>query len=157
MLSEDIVRYCAPTMACIKTGSMFNCLYQSRQEMIGKLRILNRMLRTRGMRIVPLRWKDGRVLIYLYRPEMLAEDLLAPAALQLLCECGYSCGNPDSCTERTSGRSADCGRYMTMWSRPQSSLCAAGAAHRNTCGDLKADVRSAAWRSPGNSTGTTLS
>lgn len=111
MLSEDIVRYCAPTMACIKTGSMFNCLYQSRQEMIGKLRILNRMLRTRGMRIVPLRWKDGRVLIYLYRPEMLAEDLMAPAALQLLCECGYSCGNPERCIVQLMARLRENGEF----------------------------------------------
>ena len=111
MLNEDIVRYCAPTMACMKTGSMFNCPYQSHEEMTENLRVLNRMLRTRGMRIVPLRWKDGRVLIYLYRPAMLAQDLLSPGALQLLCECGYDCGNPDRCIVQLIGRLRESGEF----------------------------------------------
>jgi hypothetical protein len=50
-------------------------------------------------------------LIYLYRPEMLAEDLLAPAALQLLCECGHSCGNPEHCIVQPIARLRENGEF----------------------------------------------
>ena len=110
MLNEDIVRYCAPTMACIKTGSMFNCPYQSRQEMIQSLRQLNRMLRTRGMRIVPLRWKDGRVLIYLYRPDRLEKDLSDREAAELLEKAGYRHENATQCVVELIRRLNSCTR-----------------------------------------------
>ncbi|MBQ8094789.1 MAG: DUF3793 family protein [Clostridia bacterium] len=97
MLSEDIIRYCAPTMACLKTGSMFNCLCSDLQEMLDNMRAVNCQLREKGLRILPLRFKDGRALIYVYRPEMLANDLMSPMAERLLCECGYTCGNPSLC------------------------------------------------------------
>jgi len=97
MFCEDIIRYCAPTMACLKTGSMFNCPCSDQHEMLDRMREANHQLREKGLRILPLRWKDGRVLVYVYRPEMLANDLMSPTAVHLLLECGYSCGNPDRC------------------------------------------------------------
>lgn len=97
MLCEDIIRYCAPTMACIKTGSMFNCPCCDQREMLDKMREVNLQLRGKGLRVLPLRWKDGRVLVYVYRPDMLANDLMTPNAEHLLLECGYACGNPSRC------------------------------------------------------------
>ena len=97
MSNEMLIRCCAPTMASLKTGNMFNCPFASREEMIADLRKLNRMLGRKGLRIIPLRWSDGHALLYLYRPRMLERDLQNDLAAQLLTECGYSCGNPNSC------------------------------------------------------------
>ena len=43
MSDEMFVRCCAPTLAGIKTGSMFSCEYSDREEMTDELRRLNRL------------------------------------------------------------------------------------------------------------------
>ena len=103
MSNETLIRFCAPTMASLKTGSMFNCAYDSREEMTGDLRCLNRRLGRKGLRIVPLRWRDGKALLYLYRPKRLERDLRDPLAGALLSECGYS-GNAGACLMRLISR-----------------------------------------------------
>ena len=97
MSNEMLIRCCAPTMARLKTGNMFSCPFSSREEMIAELRKLNRILRRKGLRILPLRWGGGRALVYLYRPGMLEKDLQNEQALKLLSECGYDGGNPGCC------------------------------------------------------------
>jgi len=34
MSNETLIRCYAPTMACLKTGNMFNCVFDSRKQMI---------------------------------------------------------------------------------------------------------------------------
>lgn len=104
MSNEMLIRCCAPTMARLKTGNMFSCPFGSREEMISELRKLNRILRRKGLRILPLRWSDGRALVYLYRPGMLEKDLQNEQALQLLSECGYTDVNPGCCIARLISR-----------------------------------------------------
>ena len=41
MSNEMLNRCCAPTMASLKSGNMFNCPIGSREEMIAELRQLN--------------------------------------------------------------------------------------------------------------------
>ena len=97
MSNETFIRFCAPTMARLKTGNMFNCTFANREEMAGELRRLNQRLREKGLRILPLRWNEGKALLYLYRPKMLEEDLSNALSRQLLAECGYSSGNASCC------------------------------------------------------------
>ena len=104
MSDETLIRSCAPTMASLKTGNMFNCAFDSRDEMIGEVRRLNRRLGRKGLRILPLRWRDGRALMYLYRPKLLERDLRDPLAGALLSECGYTQGNANACLTRLIAR-----------------------------------------------------
>ena len=46
---ETVVRQCAPTLAGIKTGSLFPCPYQSRQQLLADIRRMNRVLVPRGL------------------------------------------------------------------------------------------------------------
>ncbi len=100
MSNEMLIRCCAPTMASLKTGNMFTCPFDSREEMISELRRLNQALGHKGLRAIPLRWADGRALVYLYRPKMLEKDLRNDLASRLLAECGYPGGNPNRCIAR---------------------------------------------------------
>ena len=59
MSNEMLIRCCAPTMARLKTGNMFTCAFESREEMTEELRQLNQRLRRKGLRILPLRWREG--------------------------------------------------------------------------------------------------
>lgn len=92
MSEETVIRCCAPTLAAIKTGSLFSCAFESKEDMTLSLRSVNRCLIHKGVRALPLRWKDGKALIYLYRPSMLEGDLRDPLASELLRSCGYPMG-----------------------------------------------------------------
>ncbi len=92
MSEETVIRCCAPTLAAIKTGSLFSCTFENREDMTSSLRTVNRSLLHKCVRALPLRWKDGKALIYLYRPSMLERDLRDPLALELLRSNGYPMG-----------------------------------------------------------------
>ena len=104
MSNEMLIRCCAPTMASLKTGNMFSCPFAGKKEMIAELRRLNQILGPKGLRVLPLRWNEDRALVYLYRPKMLEKDLQSDLVAQLLAECGYTCGNPNSCIARLIAR-----------------------------------------------------
>lgn len=84
-----IVRHCAPTLAGLKTASMFTCPFQSREEMNRQVSRLNRRLAPKGIRVLPLRYRGGRGLIYLYRPGWLNRDLQQAESRCILTRCGY--------------------------------------------------------------------
>ena len=92
MSEETVIRCCAPTLAAIKTGSLFNCSFESREELTESLRLVNRCLIHKDVRAFPLRYQNGRALIYLYRPQMLERDLQNPVAEDILRDAGYPQG-----------------------------------------------------------------
>lgn len=94
-MSEDhIIRHCAPTLAGLKTASMFTCPCQDKQALLHTVRQLNRRLSGKGLRLLPLRFSENRVLLYLYRPSKLQHDLEDSTAADLLHRFGY---RTDSC------------------------------------------------------------
>lgn len=101
MLREALIEHCAPTLAGLKTGSIFTVKNRESDDSEDKLRDemcrLNMVFNKRGLRIVPIRKTESHTLIYLYRPDMLRSDLNAPEAMDILEECGYDCENSDFC------------------------------------------------------------
>ena len=93
MSEEIIVQYGSPTLAGIKTGNLFTCPFKDRGQTMRELRRLNRELVPKGLRVLPLRYSDKRVLVYLYRPDRLEKDLSAAEAADLLEQAGYVHGN----------------------------------------------------------------
>ena len=110
-MSDDMVIYhCAPTLAGIKTGNLFSCEYEDRQSIVEDVRKINRVLVPKGLCMLPLRFSEKRVLLYLYRPDSLKKDLCRAEALELLEEFGYrgkSCGHVLSRLIRRLGRNGD--------------------------------------------------
>lgn len=100
MSEEVVIRYCAPTLASIKTANLFACRFASSEDMHTSVRELNRRLRGKGLRALPMRYADGKGLVYLFRPNHLRRDLLDAGAAALLRERGYSCDNPNRCLMR---------------------------------------------------------
>ena len=100
MSEEILIRQGAPTLAGIKTGSLFPCPCEDREALLDDIRQLNRRLGPSGLRVVPVRRQAGRALIYVYRPARLRQDLAQPAAQRLLAERGYPCGQPERCVAR---------------------------------------------------------
>ena len=92
MTDELLIRFCAPTLAGLKAGSMFSCAFSSREALCEGVRALNRRLGPGGLRVLPLRFHAGRGLIYVYRPEQLMRDLSDSGAGALLDGLGYPRG-----------------------------------------------------------------
>lgn len=104
MSEELVVRCCAPTLASLKTGNLFNCKCSSREELYEKIRNLNKRLCCKGLRIMPLRCHSGTALVYVYRPKKLQKDLMNETACRLLNDHGYPCGQPTHCIMRLKER-----------------------------------------------------
>ncbi len=111
MSEELIVKHCSPTLAGLKTGNAFSCDFESVHEMRATIRSLNKRLCKKGLRVLPLRYYEGRALIYVYRPALLSADLCNSEAKSLLSSRGYNCENADVCVRRLVGRCSECGEF----------------------------------------------
>lgn len=97
-MSDDfIVEQCAPTLAGIKTGNLFSCKYSSKEELLADVRRLNEQLVPKGLCLLPMRYSEKRVLMYLYRPTHLKRDLQNELASKLLEDAGYIKGSTEQC------------------------------------------------------------
>lgn len=97
-MSENmLIDHCSPTLAGVKTGSLFTCDYKCKKKVYREIRHLNRILVPKGLRLIPLRFHKGKVLVYLYRPDQLENDLTDCTAAHLLRQCGYSLKNGNCC------------------------------------------------------------
>lgn len=95
MSDKLVIFQCAPTLAGLKTGNMFSCTYESKQELWDEIRALNKRLVPKGLRALPLRYVNNRALIYVYRTKFLKRDLMEQAAVRLLESRGYPAMNPE--------------------------------------------------------------
>ncbi|MBQ6019715.1 MAG: DUF3793 family protein [Clostridia bacterium] len=110
-MSEDLlVRHCSPTLAGMKTGNMFSAAYTDETELREDLRAFNRRFASKGLRIVPLRCRENRALLYVYRPKKLAEDLKSGEAQDILKENGYP-ESAGSCVSFLRRRLAENGEF----------------------------------------------
>lgn len=100
MRDELLIRHCAPTLAGIKTGSLFVCPYEDKREVLDAVRTTNGRLSKKGLRTVPLRFSDKKALLYVYRPRHLCADLADKDAASLLKNCGYDVKNCQNCILR---------------------------------------------------------
>lgn len=89
MSVDYVIQHAAPTLAGIKTGNLFPCFFSSPQAMVRDLRAINQVLVPRGLRLLPLRRDNTRVLLYLFRPAALSRDLSRGEARRLLRQAGY--------------------------------------------------------------------
>ncbi len=97
MSDEMLVQFGSPTLAGIKTGNLFTCPCADRKQTLQELGRLNRRLGPKGLRILPLRYFKGRVLLYLYRPARLEKDLSDRDSAALLEKAGYRHENANQC------------------------------------------------------------
>ena len=84
MSGEVMVRQCSPTLAGLKTGSMFSYPFANNSDLYDSVRYWNRLFTGKGLRVLPLCHRDGRALIYVFRPQKLCQDLRDSTACEPL-------------------------------------------------------------------------
>lgn len=95
MLEELLIKFCSPTLAGLKTGSLISCPYFSKEDTIREIRQLNQTFIPKGLCAFPLRYINRRVLIYLFRPAQLRRDLSNIDAVRVLSAAGYQSTKPE--------------------------------------------------------------
>ena len=98
MSEELLIKQCAPTLAGIKTGSLFPCPCDDRASLLADIRRLNRQLVPKGLCLLPIRYLGRQALLYLYRPAELQRDLESETAQDILQQAGYPCGGWWACS-----------------------------------------------------------
>ncbi len=111
MSEEMIVKHCSPTLAGMKTGNIFTCPYGDAAEMKNSVRRWNRLLGKKGLRVLPLKFQNGKALIYIFRPNRLYSDLRHDAACRILRELGYSIETPERCVLQLIKRLDECKEF----------------------------------------------
>ena len=100
MSEEILIRQGAPTLAGIKTGSLFPFPCEDHEALMTDIRRLNRRLTPKGLCLLPLRFLPGQALLYLYRPAGLRRDLRDVQASELLRQAGYGDESCERCVAR---------------------------------------------------------
>lgn len=111
MSEEMIVRHCSPTLAGIKTGSLFSCPAADGAALRDSVRRWNRFFSAKGLRMIPLRHQQGLALVYVYRPSQLQRDLKQSTTRQLLDQRGYRPEAPDLCVAHLIRRLAESDQF----------------------------------------------
>ena len=158
MSEETVVQFGAPTLAGIKTGSLFSCLYETKTGVYclyetktgvyEDVRRLNRVLTPRGLCLLPLRFGEKRVLMYLFRPSGLKTDLRCRGARRILHDAGYddaSMGKCMRCLIRRLRESESFPHEIGLFlSYPPQDLCPLSKVHRELLPCLQRRTRAGA-------------
>lgn len=111
MSEEILIRQGAPTLAGIKTGSLFPCPCEDREDLLADIRRLNRRLSPKGLCLLPIRFLAGQALLYLYRPAELRRDLRDARVSELLRQAGYEDESCARCVARLACRFRESGEF----------------------------------------------
>ena len=104
MLEAEIIEFCSPTLADLKTAGLFNYRFQEIDILKSEVFEENRKLNEKGVFIELLKIQDSRALVYVYRRERLKRDLMQKEAQRLLEQMGYSRREWRDCLEQLKER-----------------------------------------------------
>lgn len=99
-----MIEHCCTTLACIKSASLFNESFDSESEAVRTVRYWASQLESKGVSIEILRMCGGNALIYVYRRQMLHNDLRKPGAEQFLRKYGYTSIDVDCAVDKLKER-----------------------------------------------------
>ena len=97
MGDQLLISLCSPTLAGLKTGNLFTVECDDREEFNREVRGFNKRLAPKGIRMIPVRFSRGRMLVYLYRPAFLKRDFGNEEVCRILKDKGYTYTNADRC------------------------------------------------------------
>lgn len=88
-VEKSLIRHCSPTLASLKTASLFTLQFTCRKELNDALREWNKRLSDKGVAMIALHETDNRALIYVFRKSKLREALCCPKIERFLRSSGY--------------------------------------------------------------------
>lgn len=89
MFEKHLIEHAAPTLANLKSGSLFSYFYTDAVDLDGEIARQNENLAPKGITIRVLQRRARSALIYVYREKRLVQDLTHPIIRDLLAKQGY--------------------------------------------------------------------
>lgn len=111
MSEKTIISQCAPTLAGIKTGSLFSTSAACPKTLCRELSAWNHIFSAKGISFRVLKIKKGRALIYLYRRSALKRDLEKTEIRELLAPYGYHSFSIEDVLRRLAARFAESNEF----------------------------------------------
>lgn len=107
-MERYLIEHCAPTLAALKTGSLFTVPCISKTEAMQKVEELREGLGVKGISIIILRIHNEKALVYLYREDMLKQDWKQSGTAEFLSRYGYESTDIDYAVGRLKERLYKC-------------------------------------------------
>lgn len=89
MIEQYLIEHCAPTLAAMKSASLFTQAYHSEQELQFYVEMWNLQLKEKNVVMRVLRKRDHTALLYVYRETLLKKDIAKYGVSSFLTSYGY--------------------------------------------------------------------
>lgn len=104
MFEKYLIDHCAPTLASLKTGSLFNLPLSEADDLPEQTQRWNRELGEKGITLYILRFCNRGALVYVCRTSRLEKELTKPEVQRFLSGYGYRAFGTDYAVERLKQR-----------------------------------------------------
>ncbi len=90
MPEKTIAELCSPTLSGVKCANLFNCEYETKEQLQEDIAEMNARLARKGIHMMVLSYPSkNRALIYIFRPRLLQSKLDEPHTRKLMKSLGY--------------------------------------------------------------------
>lgn len=110
-MEDYLIEFCAPTLASLKVGSLFNYAYDSLRELAEQVNRLNGQLKEKGLFLRVLRVRKERALVYLCRRSQLRALLKREEIAAFLAQYGYDDPEPEAVLRHLQCRLSECEEF----------------------------------------------
>lgn len=110
-LEPYLITHCAPTLASLKTASLFSLRCTCEEELRGQLEAWDRRLSEKGVRLTVLGRREDAALVYVCRQTQLEADLRKPGVARFLAAYGYAGADAAQAVARLRERLAETGDF----------------------------------------------
>ena len=74
MIEKCLIEHCAPTLASLKAANLFNACCEEEENIDLQISMWNQLMNPKGVKLLALRSRGNRSLVYVYREKQLAQN-----------------------------------------------------------------------------------
>ena len=78
MIEKCLIEHCAPTLASLKAANLFNACCEEEENIDLQISMWNQLMNPKGVKLLALRSRGNRSLVYVYREKQLVRNLNRP-------------------------------------------------------------------------------
>ena len=97
MIEKCLIEHCAPTLASLKAANLFNACCEEGENIDLQISRWNQLMNPKCVKLLALRSRGNRSLVYVYREKQLAQNLNRPGVARFLEKYGYENTEPEQC------------------------------------------------------------
>lgn len=111
LFERELIAHCSPTLASLKIANLFSYPFITEDELMDSMEYWNEQMRKLGIRLIVLRKRNQKALIYVCRSSELERELKRTQIIQFLSNYGYADMDPESALEHLKERLKDCSEF----------------------------------------------